>query len=247
MTRNLDRYQQEYDAMPFEETMAKARKRVILEFLRQHQCRDILEVGCAGKPLVKDLGVDDFRSCVVLEPGRAYFEQAQVAVQMHTARERIQLYQQPFEEFSGNVPVDCIIISSLLHELSTPAAMLQHAFSIAPKGCWIHVDVPNAKSFHRLWAAESGLIKTEYEKSATQVRLQQSHTFDSESLDRLVTEAGFTVIESGSYFIKPFTHAQMQQLMDMGLLTEELLLGLTKMERHLPGLGAEIFVHARKA
>jgi len=54
------------------------------------------------------------------------------------------------------------------------------------------------------------------------------------------------VEESGSYFIKPFSNGQMQQLIDVNILTEPLVRGLMKMERHLPGLGADIFVNARK-
>jgi len=53
-------------------------------------------------------------------------------------------------------------------------------------------------------------------------------------------------MDSGSYFIKPFTHAQMQQLIEAGILTTALIDGLIRMEQHLPGLGAEIFVNARK-
>src|SRR5947209_16710406 len=117
--------------------------------------------------------------------------------------------------------------------------MLMHAFEMAPAGCWLHVNVPNAKSFHRLWAVEAGLIQNEYEKSPTQIRLQQSHTFDLGSLKDLVQQAGFVVEESGSYFIKPFSNAQMQQLVELGFLTQPLVQGLMKMERHLPGLGAD--------
>jgi hypothetical protein len=106
--------------------------------------------------------------------------------------------------------------------------------------------VLNARSFHRLWAREAGLIKDEYEKSATDVRMQRNRTFDVESLGRLVRDSGFSIVESGSYFIKPFTHAQMQQLIELGLLTDALLQGLTRMEHHLPGFGAEIFVNAKR-
>jgi SAM-dependent methyltransferase len=244
MDRDLDSYQREYAAIPFEDTMAAVRKDMLREFLGKYRFRDILEVGCGGQPLFEV--VDDFESFVVVEPGLEFYEQAQEAARLHKNRERIRVRQQPFEEYDGDGPVDCIVISSLLHEISDPAAFLQHAFQIAPKGCWVHVNVPNARSFHRLWAVESGLIKTEYEKSAMQVRMQQNRTFDLESLTGLVRECGFSAVESGSYFIKPFTHAQMQQLVGLGLLTKELLSGLMKMQRHAPGLGAEIFVNARK-
>src|SRR5205823_7244222 len=66
-------------------------------------------------------------------------------------------------------------------------------------------------------AKESGLIKDEYQRSATDIRMQRNHTFDLESLNCLVRDTGFSVMDSGSYFIKPFTHAQMQQLIDAGM------------------------------
>jgi hypothetical protein len=244
MKRDLDRYQQDYAESPFEETMAEVRKRMLQEFLGRHRFVDILEVGCADKPLFASL--NDFRSFLVVEPCQAFFEKAQASARIQMSPERIQFFNQTFEDFHGEVRIDCIIISSLLHEIGDPKGMIEHAFRIARPGCWLHVNVPNAKSFHRLWAKESGLIKTEYEKSATQIRLQQGHTFDLESLTRLVEGAGFSIVESGSYLIKPFTHAQMQQLADLGILTEDLIAGLMRMEKHAPGLGAEIFVNACK-
>jgi len=242
--RDLDNYQREYAASPFEEHLVAARREVVLEFLVRRNLKDLLEVGCAGKPLVESLA--DFRSCIILEPGRVYFEQAQAAIQKLPASEHIRLLAKRFEDLADHPPIDVIIISSLIHEIDDAAGMLRHAFDVAPPGCWLHLNVPNAKSFHRLWAAEAGLIRDEYEKSAMQIRLQQSHTFDLNSLKDLVQRAGFAVEESGSYYIKPFSNAQMQQLIDLGMLTPALLRGLLKMERHLPGLGADIFVNARK-
>jgi hypothetical protein len=244
MKRDLEKYQQDYAASPFEATMAEVRKRMLLEFLGRHQFRNIMEVGCAEKPLFQ--AMDDFASFVIVEPCKSFFEQAQTAARSHKRAAHIQLFNQAFEDFHADFPIDCIIISSLLHELNDPAVMLQHAFHIAPKACWLHVNVPNARSFHRLWAKESALIKSEYDKSPTQIRMQQNQTFDLDSLSSLVRACGFSVVDSGSYFIKPFTHAQMQQLVNLGILTEDLILGLSKMEPHLPGLGAEIFVNARK-
>ena len=244
MTRDLEKYQQDYVASPFEDTMAGIRKRTVLHFLAERQFRNIIEVGCAEESLFES--VEDFQCFTVVEPCLAFFEKAQTAARAHKAAKRIQLVNLPFENFRPAIAPNCIIISSLLHELAAPKAMLEHAFRIAPPGCWLHVNVPNAKSFHRLWAKESGLIKDEYQRSATDIRMQRNHTFDLESLNRLVRDAGFSVMDSGSYFIKPFTHAQMQQLIEAGILTTALIDGLIRMEQHLPGLGSEIFVNARK-
>ena len=244
MPRDLDKYQQDYVATPFEEAMADIRKRMLLKFLAKHQFRNIVEVGCGEKSVFETL--DDFQSFTVIEPCLAFFEKAQTAARAHKTSKHIQLINLPFEDFRPVVAPDYIIINNLLHELAAPKTMLEHAFRIAPPGCWLHVNVPNAKSFHRLWAKEAGLIKDEYQRSATDIRMQRNHTFDLESLNHLLRDAGFSPVDSGSYFIKPFTHAQMQQLIEAGILTNALIDGLIKMEQHLPGLGAEIFVNARK-
>jgi hypothetical protein len=79
--------------------------------------------------------------------------------------------------------------------------------------------------------------------SDRQQALQQQRTFDMESLVSLCEQCGFKVNEQGSYFIKPFTHSQMSGLQSSGLLEERMLDGLYRLERHLPGLGSEIYVN----
>ena len=111
----------------------------------------------------------------------------------------------------------------------------------------VHVNVPNARSLHRLLALEMGLIEDVHQLSYNQLCLQQPRTFDIDSLSALCTKNGFEVTEQGSYFIKPYTHRQMAQLQDIGLLDERMLDGLYSLARHLPDMGSEIFVHLRRA
>jgi hypothetical protein len=106
----------------------------------------------------------------------------------------------------------------------------------------VYINVPNAKSFHRLLALESGLIDSIYQKSNNQIKFQQSHTYDINTLEILVKKSGFSIIESGSYFIKPFTHNQMRKLLDCSIVDEKILDGLDRMIKYCPGLGSEIFV-----
>jgi hypothetical protein len=244
MKRDLDKYQRDYAVSPFEETMAGIRRREVISFIERNGLRKILEVGCGNRSIFHDLR--SFDHVIVIEPGERFFHSAQEGRANSGCADKITLHNCLFEDFKGNPDLDCIVISSLIHELPVPGTMLEHARKIAPTGCWLHVNVPNAKSFHRLWAKESGLIKSEYERSATDIQMQRNHTFDLGSLTKLVANTGFSVVESGSYFVKPFTHSQMQQLLEEGVLTPQLLGGLTRMEEHLPGLGAEIYVNATK-
>ena len=55
----------------------------------------------------------------------------------------------------------------------------------------IYINVPNAKSFHRLLAYESSIINSIYEKSDTQKILQQFYTFDIQSMRNLLESLDF--------------------------------------------------------
>ena len=78
------------------------------------------------------------------------------------------------------------------------------------------------------------------------VKLNTHFIFDLKELTEVVEGAGLRVIESGSYSIKPFTHVQMENMVQAGLITNEMLVGLYKMEKYMPGLGSEIYVNARR-
>jgi adenylosuccinate lyase len=88
-----------------------------------------------------------------------------------------------------------------------------------------------------------GLIESASEISNRQRALQQQRTFCLADLISLCEQAGFRATEHGSYFIKPFTHSQMAELETIGMLDARMLDGLFRLERHLPGLGSEIYVH----
>jgi 2-polyprenyl-3-methyl-5-hydroxy-6-metoxy-1,4-benzoquinol methylase len=152
--------------------------------------------------------------------------------------------EQNLERLSGE-RYDCIVMASLLHEVGDSLALLRCAARLCDQDTLVHVNVPNAHSFHRLLALEMGIIDSLYQRSATQERMQQSHTFDLETLGKLAAEAGFSVVQDGSFFIKPFTHAQMAALQGAGLLTEPMLEGLYKLSHRFPQNGSEIFVNLR--
>jgi hypothetical protein len=91
-----------------------------------------------------------------------------------------------------------------------------------------------------------GLIKTEFQKSDSNIQFQQHTIFNLNILKETVEKNGFTVIEGGSYSFKPFPHQQMQNMININLITEKMLDGFYKMERYLPELGSEIFVNIKK-
>ena len=140
-----------------------------------------------------------------------------------------------------------IICSGLLHEVERPDLLLECIKKECNHDTVVHINVPNANSMHRLLALECGYIQNTHDMSTRNKDLQQHNVFDMESLTTLVKAKGMKIEASGSYFIKPFTHAQMEKSLEAGILLEEILDGLYHMEKYMPGLGSEIYVNCHLA
>ena len=136
-------------------------------------------------------------------------------------------------------------MSSLLHEVPDPSALLQAVRCLATPSTTVHINVPNVYSFHRLLALEMGLIRSLFEPSATELRFQRHTRFDRESLLKVVADNGFRVLHFETYLVKPFTHDQMDALLRHGIIDLKTLAALGAMTKYLPDMGCEMFVEVR--
>ena len=123
--------------------------------------------------------------------------------------------------------------------------MLNAIRKLCSKKTIVHINVPNANSMHRLIAIEAGLITDIHEQSEQMKRMQRRRTYDMNLLQDEIKGAGFTVVDSGSYFIKPFTHAQMQRCLDEGIIDSNVILGLERLAKYMPKFGAGIYVNVK--
>ena len=239
--RDLVDYGEQYRQLPFEPLQAGFRRRRVLAQVARRRPRRLLEVGCAERPLFLDLPGQE---AVVVEPTAVFAAEARrmAADRPGVTVVEALLEEAPAAELGG--PFDLVVVSGLLHEVPDPQRLLRAARgACAPDGV-VHVNVPSAGSLHRLLAVAMGLIPDPAAESETQRRLQQRHVYDAAGLDRELADAGLRVLERGSILVKPFTHAQMQQLVDAGFLTDALLDGLDRLTELLPELGSEIWVDA---
>lgn len=245
--RDLRDYERAYAESPFEAVQARFRKRCLLEVLARHAPRRILEVGCGRETLA--LSWRTAERFVVIEPAPQFAAEARRAT---ADLSNVTVIEDTIEGAAHALPpgddpqaFDAVLLSGLLHELADPDAVMTRIQALCGPGTLLHVNVPNARSLHRLLALEMGLIDDLTTLSERQQRLQQSRTFTLETLSAYVAGFGFEVVESGSYFVKPFTHSQMQALQGIGLLTDAMLEGLWGLAKHLPDYGSEIYVNLR--
>jgi len=222
-------------------------KKKILEILSQYKHNEIVEIGCGFSSILND--IDDFSNLYIVEPGKQFYQKALRDREEHSNKEKIHVYNNYFEDWAPGISFsapDFIIMSCLLHEVEDTDSIFDKLGKLSNKNTITHISVPNANSFHRLLALEMGLIKSIYEKSGNQLQFEQDRIFDIERLCKIAIENGFKVIEKGSYNFKPFTHKQMQDMIDTGFITERILDGLYKMEKYVPGTGSEIFINIQK-
>lgn len=238
-------YARQYAERGFETVLVAARRAEVLAAVARYPHRRILEIGCGLEPLFAHLpDVDRFD---VVEPSAEFAEAARA---LAAGRVGIAVHAGFFEDVQpalGAGAFDLIVASSLLHEVPDPRALLAAIHATCAPDTVVHLNVPNVRSVHRLLALEMGIIDSLFEPSQTERRFQRHTRYDAAALHALVREAGFVVRASGDYFVKPFTHAQMEALLDAGILDDRVLDGLSRLARHLPGVGCEMYVDLVRA
>jgi hypothetical protein len=245
--RNLFKYAEDYSQQPFDQTHVKFRRLKLIEQIKKYPHGKILEIGCGLQPFFEDF--TDFKELIIIEPTTVFFNNAVELLKKNPGlNSKVVLLNDYFENVIDRIRtfrLDFIILSNVLHEIENVSTFLKSLREICNEDTILHIVVPNAKSFHRILAFEMGMIDSIYQLSDRNVLLQQHIVFDLESLSALLVKNGFNIVESGSSFIKPFTHQQMQDMLDHKIIDESTLTGFYKMVHYLPELGSEIFVNCK--
>lgn len=242
--RDIDNYTENYLKPGFEEWQVRYRRKKVLEIIENCRPRKILEIGCGMEPLFTFLPEGSFNRYVIVEPSREFYDNAQ-----KLAKERMDNIVCINDFFTSKVHADTeydfdmIICSSLLHELEKPENMMEDIRALCTEKTVVHINVPNANSFHRVLAKKMGLIKDEHEMTERNTLLQQNRVFDLDSLQEFAKQCGFEVLEKGTYFVKPFSHAQMEKMMEHGIADEKMLDGLYQMTEIMPDMGSECYIN----
>ena len=241
IARDIEKYTKDYVAVynDFEQIMVQYRRKKVLEILQHYQPKHILEIGCGTDSIANYY--TSFDEFVIVEPSKDF---AQLAANIPRVQVHIDFVENKIGELKKH-NFDFIILSSLLHEVTDPTVFLCQILPLCHSNTVLHINVPNARSFHLLWAYASGLTQQIGQLTPRAQKMQRHTTFDLNKLTQMCTAHNLKIIDSGSYFIKPFNHTKMQQLVQSGMVDTTLLDGLYQMTQYLPENGAEIFVNCQ--
>lgn len=238
---NQDDYQLNYQKLTFEDKLRKYRMEYIVDYFGTIKSDKILEIGCGNDPIFACY--DDYKVMDIIEPGNFFYEDTKSKIGNDG---RISITKGFIEESHSKLSndYDVIVIGGFLHEIDNPEEVLAAVKKIASPSTVVITYVPNANSFHRLLAFESGLIKSNYEFSENDKLFGRRNVFNIQSITSLFITSGYSVLTTDTYFIKPFTHEQMDSLLGLSFFTNEILYGLFKMTKYMPDMGCEIFLAA---
>ena len=241
--RDIQDYSSKYTSneISFETYQVKFRRLKVIEQIKKYNHNTIVEIGSGTEPIFEYF--NHYKKMVVIEPSDIFFK---IATEKALKKNNVKLINSFFEDVDLlEENIDIILLSSLLHEIKDTKLFLKQILSKCSESTVIHINVPNSNSFHRLLAYESGLIDSPSEFSNNNHKFQVNNVFNLDSLEELVRSVGFEVLDKGSYFVKPFNHGQMKNVIDNNIIDVNILNGLNNMIKYMPDLGSEIFVDVR--
>lgn len=134
MQRDIDNYTQKYlakDFSDFESYMVVFRRNKVLEFLTEQKAQNILEIGCGMESIAKYY--KDFKSFTIVEPSKVFAQKAREDFSQENQRVKVvNDFIQPQVLSLQNVAFDCILLSSLLHEVENPKQFLASILPLCP-------------------------------------------------------------------------------------------------------------------
>jgi 2-polyprenyl-3-methyl-5-hydroxy-6-metoxy-1,4-benzoquinol methylase len=227
----------------FEAVLSNARKRQVLRSMRLYKHSNILEIGCGLNPLFPY--INDYKKYIIVEPSKEFAEFARNIDKKGRDVLVINGFLEDVISECRGQSFDFIFLSGVLHQVPQPKSLLRTLHGLCSRDSVVHINVPNAFSFHRLLAVEMGYIETIFEKSETNAKLQVNWIFDKDRLIQLVQENKFEVLNFGTYFIKLFTNEQIEKIIATNILKKDVINGLENMIKYMPDMGCEMFVNLK--
>ena len=241
MSKDINKYWDDYQSIySFEDYLKIYREQRMISFLEEYKPKTVLEIGCGFMPGF--LSYKDYQQYTIIEPGiRAFKNAKKLATTLNGINLINNFFEESYQEIK-NKRFDCIVSTGVLHETKTPDKFLKLINSCMNKGTKTYINVPNAKSLHKLIAKEMGIIDSLFNKSDRNIKLEQTTIYDAEKLKSQLKKniPGIKIRDCSSFFLKPFTHDQMMSCLNHKIINNNLIDALNKISDIFPENGCEL-------
>ncbi len=154
---------------------------------------------------------------------------------------KIKGYSCLFEEFKPSVKYDNVILGHVLEHVDNPVEILKLTSNWLNDEGVIVAAVPNSHSIHRQAAVLMGMLESEKQLNERDILNGHRRVYDIEMLKADFIDAGLRIKESGGYWLKPESNAQIDKNWDINMIEAFMKLG-----EEYPNIAAEIYVIAEK-
>lgn len=185
--------------------MNKYRVSVILE-----KCKGqtVLDIGSADAFMAEALS--PFFKRIVAVDGSA--ELISRAKQRLGDNSNVELVNELAETYSTDERFDIVLLSFILEHVNDPSEVLKRAANFVNDKGTLFIMVPNAHSLHRRVGVALGMLKNVDDFSEEDVRQGHRRVYTQDSLKHDIVQSGLVLEESGTFFIKPLSNTQMEQI-----------------------------------
>ena len=209
-------------------------------YMNKYRVSKILEL-CEGETVL-DIGSADafmaealapfFKRIVALDGSAALIQRARARL---SSQPHVELIHAMVEEFETSERFDLVLLSFIQEHIADPVALVAKAADfVKPRGT-VFVMVPNAYSLHRRVGVAMGLLTSVDDFSEEDKRQGHRRVYTEERLRADLEASRLCVDELGTFFIKPLSNAQMEQL------DTQIADAFFAISRDLPGLGSMIY------
>ena len=203
---------------------------------------DGLELGCSRgysticlAPLLRKL--------VVIDGSKKLIDQARKKI----TAPNVEFREGLFEEIDGGEEeYDFIFCSYILEHVLEPNEILAVCHKKLKRNGKLFITVPNARALSRQMALEMGLIGSLYELTENDMVHGHRRTFDLQSLESLLKESSFSIVDIGGTFLKPFADFQLNKMIEAEILGTEQLSGMQKLAEKYPDIAGSIYAILKK-
>ena len=200
----------------------------IKPFLQGASC---LELGPADGHMTGKL-IDMFDNVTVVDGSNSFCD---LLRERHQDVASFEVVCSLFENYTPAQQFDTIIAAHVLEHVDDPTGILRHARDWLAPGGRLIVQVPNARSFHRLLGVKLGQLQDVTELNERDHLVGHRRVYDADLLRKHLAAGGWNVDEIvGSYF-KMFSNAQSEQW-----FSDELVHAIYELGKDFPENGTMI-------